>query len=232
MKHVEGGEQPEVLDRFHAELGLVDEIARQLARSLRARLDFDELRGAGREGLWDAALRYDAECDVPFRMFAICRVRGAMLDHLRRMAPIPRRAYQRLVVMEAAHLVSEGQAERSPSESTLSGDVAEEAIREHLLAMLTAEAMRLVSVGSLADMEDGILDPEEAYEREELAADIRAEVEHLAPEQATVIRRYYFDEHGLGRIAADMNVSKSWVSRLHTRAITLLSFRLRARKIG
>lgn len=229
MERVPVSDPPEVLERFHGDLDLVEIIARQLMRSLRGPADFDDLVSAGREGLWEAARRYDQGAGVPFRSFANLRVRGAMLDHLRRMSTLPRRAYERLVAMEAAHLVSEGQAERSLAETAppMSPAEAEKAIDEHLLAMLTAAAVRMVGASAHAETEEATSNPERAYEKAELRAAIRAEVDRLSPEEAEIVRRFYFEEHGLGAIAEDLDVSKSWASRIHTRAINRLSVRLR-----
>lgn len=244
MQRLPPADSPEVLERFHAHLHVVDITAKQMIRALRWHADFDELVSAGREGLWEAARRYDPESSASFKGYAGYRVRGAMIDHLRRMAAVPRRAYERLVAAEAAHLVSQGLAERvlssdhSSSKGKLtersseptappSGGAAEDVVDEHLTSMLMAQAVRLVGEAGQADAEGTQVDPELAYERAEIQAAIRSEVQCLRPAQAEVIRRFYFERQDFGQIAAELNMSKSWVSRTHARALARLSVRLR-----
>lgn len=198
-----------------------------MIRALRWRVDLDELVSAGREGLWEAARRYDPDSSVPFKGFAGYRVRGAMIDHLRRTAAVPRRAYERLVAVEAAHLVSEGLAERRMSERAREPEVAAEAVvDDHLASMVLAQAVQLAA--GQTDIVEAQVTPEEAYEHAELRAAVRAAVGCLRPAQAEVIRRFYFERQDFGQIAGALNMSKSWVSRTHARAITRLSVRLRA----
>ena len=91
------------------QLDLVAIIARQLARELgvAARL-IEDLESAGREGLMSAAQRFDPERGVPFRRFANYRVRGAMIDHLRRHATLCRSAMARRREVNAGELTSKG----------------------------------------------------------------------------------------------------------------------------
>src|SRR5690554_4310891 len=115
MNLVCAGDSAEVLERFHSQLELVEIIARQVYRSIQWGIELDDLVSAGREGLLDAARRYDVEQQVPFRAYANFRVRGAVLDGVRRMSALSRRTYERLAALEAASLVSEGQAEQALS---------------------------------------------------------------------------------------------------------------------
>lgn len=232
MQRLHAADAPGVLERFHEHLYLVEVSAKQMIRALRWRVDLDELVSAGREGLWEAARRYDPDSSVPFKGFAGYRVRGAMIDHLRRTAAVPRRAYERLVAVEAAHLVSEGLAERRMSERRMSErarepEVAAEAVvDDHLASMVLAQAVQLAA--GQTDIVEAQVTPEEAYDHAELRAAVRAAVGCLRPAQAEVIRRFYFERQDFGQIAGALNMSKSWVSRTHARAITRLSVRLRA----
>ncbi len=236
MQRLHAADSPAVLERFHEHLYLVDISAKQMIRALRWRVDLEELVSAGREGLWEAARRYDPDSSVPFKGFAGYRVRGAMIDHVRRMAAVPRRAYERLAAVEAALLVSEGLSERRLSEPRMSEprmserarepEVAAEAVvDEHLASMVLAQAVQLAA--GQADIVEAQATPEEAYEHAELRAAVRVAVDCLRPAQAEVIRRFYFERQDFGQIAGALNMSKSWVSRTHARAITRLSVRLR-----
>jgi RNA polymerase sigma factor FliA len=232
MKRLAPADSEEVLALFHAELELVDIIARQLGRSIRSPIDMDDLLSAGREGLLDAARRYDPSFQVSFRSYANYRVRGAILDQIRQLAPLPRRTYARWAALEAASRVSAGLAEQvlgPDSEAQRSRGVAdpEDRLDQHLNAVTLAAALRVKADtlrGETAAAQPP--DPETAYERAELLTITLEALESLPVEEAQVIRRYYLEEHRLDAIAVDQGVSRSWVSRLHTKAITRLSARL------
>lgn len=226
---------PEVLQRFQGELDLVRIIAKQVSRSLGTSVEFDDLVSGGREGLLDAARKYDPARGIPFRAYANYRVRGAMLDTARRMAALPRRAYQRLVAMEAATLVSEGEAAAAFSTQSGSRDPGEveEKLADHMAAMATAAAMGLVAQPARSDdgeptAEAGTRSPEDQLEEAELIALARRILSEFPRDEAEIISRYYFDGQRMDDIALELGVSRPWVSRLHTRAMSRLTKRLRS----
>jgi len=92
---------PEVLQRFKSGLDLVAKISRQVTRTAGLSVSLEELDSCGREGLLDAARRFDASRRVPFRAYASYRIRGAMIDGVRQMMPLSRRMWQRLRSLEA-----------------------------------------------------------------------------------------------------------------------------------
>ena len=89
MPAVLAADSTEARERFHACLELVDIVARQIAKRLTFFVELDELLSSGREGLLDAARRYDPSRGVPFRAYANFRVQGAIYDGLRRTAGLP-----------------------------------------------------------------------------------------------------------------------------------------------
>jgi RNA polymerase sigma factor for flagellar operon FliA len=225
---------PEVLERFHAELDLVEIIARQVSRSIGSLVEYDDLLSAGREGLLNAARRFDASRGIPFRAYANFRVRGAIFDGVRQMATLPRRAYERLAALESASLFSEGDAERTfmdPVVSLEDGDV-EEALEEQLAAMATATAVGVVAEARRTDPsasgDAASANPEEAFSRAELFAHVKRVLDDLeSPHEATVIRLHYLEGMSMDAIGRELNIDKSWASRLHTRAMTRITKRLR-----
>lgn len=232
-------DSPEVLERFNSQLSLVKIIAGQVARTVGAHVEFDELMSGGREGLLDAARRYDPTRGIPFRMYANYRVRGAMVDGVRKMSALPRRAYERLAALEASSLVSEGEAEHAVANARAPQDAAaaEGALADHVAAMATAAAMGVLSRGvawqtgpsTSGAPAEAVSDsnPEEEFEKAELLALVRKSLGDLPREESELIKRHYFDGRALEDVAADLNMSGSWARRLHTRAMTRLTKRLR-----
>jgi RNA polymerase sigma factor for flagellar operon FliA len=230
-------DSPEILERFHAELDLVEIVARQVIRATASTVDIDDLLSAGREGLLAAARRFDPNQEAAFRTYADYRVRGAMLDEIRKMATLPRRAYARLAALEAASAYSEGDWQTNARAELGEGD-AERALDDHLAAMAAATAIAVVvdasrgDSGSKTSIAPGD-DPEQAFATAELVARVRREIEHLTEERELtadareIIQRHYFEGQSISQIARELNIDKSWASRQHSRAIARLAERLR-----
>ena len=188
----------------------------------------------GREGLLDAARRFDPERGVPFRSYANFRVKGAIVDGVRDMARLPRRIHARLQGLAAGSRYSEGALEdlAAPPPPGSSAADADLALSDHLAGMATAIAMGLVA--STAHGEEGEavgidrgLDPEEAAAQNELSALVRETIAGLPQEEAELVRRHYLEGERFDHVARDLGLSKSWASRLHTRAMSRLTKRLR-----
>ncbi|GMV14250.1 MAG: RNA polymerase sigma factor [Polyangiaceae bacterium] len=225
---------PEVLARFQAELELVEIVARQVAKSVGPHAELGDLMSFGREGLLDAARRFDPERGVPFRSYANFRVKGAIVDGVRDMARLPRRIHARLQGLAAGSRYSEGALEdlAAPPPPGSSAADADLALSDHLAGMATAIAMGLVA--STAHGEEGEavgvdrgLDPEEAAAQNELSALVRETIAGLPQEEAELVRRHYLEGERFDHVARDLGLSKSWASRLHTRAMSRLTKRLR-----
>lgn len=224
---------PEVLGRFNNALDLVAKLARQMKRTLGPNISVDELDSCGREGLLDAARRFDVTKRVPFRAYASLRIRGAMIDGVRQMMPLPRRTWQRLRALEGVDRVTESLSEdmygTAPPPTTQSAD---ERLAEHMAAMATAFAAGLLAERAPNDFGEliGAHDesPESLLERRELRECFERAIEELPSHEETLIRRHYLEGERFDHVAASLGLSKSWASRLHHRAIDRLAKRLRA----
>jgi RNA polymerase sigma factor for flagellar operon FliA len=225
---------PEVLQRFEATLDLADVIARQIRRALGDRAALEDLVSFGQQGLLEAARRYDPERGVPFRAYANYRVRGAIIDGVRASSHLPRRMHERLRGLEAAVSYSEGAVEdlHAPAAAAVGPAEAERALADHLAAMATAMAMGMIAPaahgesGAPTTVEQAD-SPEESVARAELIALVREQIDELPSAEAELIRRHYLEGDRFDLVARDLGLSKSWASRLHTRAIGRLSKRLR-----
>lgn len=221
------------LERFNAELELVDILARQIGRTLGRGVDLDDLLGYGREGLLDAARRFDESRGVPFRAYANYRVRGAIIDGVRAMSRLPRRTYERLNALAAANQYADGAVEDAlapPPPGAQPAD-AERALDEHLAGMATAMALGLIHPTARGEEGEhvgvGGMDPEQVVAEAELLGAVRDAIGDLPKEEAELVRRHYLEGERFDHVAAELGLSKSWASRLHTRAIARLSKRLR-----
>jgi RNA polymerase sigma factor for flagellar operon FliA len=214
-------------------MDLVDLIARQLAREVGRLVELDDLRSMGHQGLLEASRRFDETKGASFRRFANYRVRGAMIDGIRKGAPLPRRVHARLRSLEASLLVSESAAEDTPPGSMLDARASDQKLTDHLADMATAMAMGLLAVPAVGDEgEPSALDtrqtPEEALQEAELRQLMLSALDDLPEDERALVRRHYLEGERFDHVAASLGLSKSWGSRLHTRAIARLTKRLRA----
>lgn len=202
-------------------------------RSSGIRTDPDELRAFGHQGLVEAAQRFDPAEGEDFRRFAYFRVRGSMLDGLRKMGDWSRRGYERISLLRAAGAASEDGLADSEDTKRLSARDADERLKKHMASMVTA-----MSAGVFADhtlQKDGeVVALDRSSSAEELIADkqmcnlVRDAMAALPPPEDEVIARFYVGGERMETIAEDMGRSKSWVSRVHTRALKRLGARLRS----
>jgi len=224
-------ELPEAMARFHQELDLVDLIARQLTKSMGRAVEFDDLLSAGREGLLDAARRFDPARGIPFRAYANVRIRGAMIDGVRRMSALPRRAHERLAALDAANQLDEGGLEVTFGRPTMTPGEAEAAFAEQLA--LVATGCALSDVAQFEGKAHRALEvdhdtPEEQLARAELLACVEQVLAGFQEErEAKVIRLVYFEGMTIEAVAHEMDLDRSWASRLHTRGMDRLIKRMR-----
>jgi RNA polymerase sigma factor for flagellar operon FliA len=220
--------------RFNEGLASVKPIALRLRRTLGRAAEMDDLISYGQGGLLDAARRYDPSRGVPFRAFANFRIRGAMLDGIRQLSHLPRRVHERLKAFENASLFSEGALEdmnATPPPGQTPAD-RERRLVEHLAGMATAIATGLISEAATDDqgaataMASSQLSPEEHSSRQQLLHMVERAIDTLPEQEAVLIRRHYLEGERFDQVAAELGLSKSWASRLHTRAIGRLTKRL------
>jgi RNA polymerase sigma factor for flagellar operon FliA len=228
----------EALDRFHDALPFVESIAKTFIRKLDSRHQLDELVGAGREGLLEAVRRFDPFRGASFKGYAYLRIRGEIVAHLRR-TQLSRRAYEkttaRLVLgCEVVHHLGAAEFEvANGTRHAVGSEVAAEATLDDALSRYaTAAALAVVSTSATEDAlvreEAALRTPEFEYEKRELVALLKDEVDRLPCDEATVVKGLYFQQLGLTQVATQMECDKSWASRLHRRAVERLTKRMRA----
>ena len=178
---------------------MVHGLANRLRRELSQRGDLDDLIAFGFGGLLEARHRFDPGRGVRFQTFAYHRVRGAMLDGVRKMSQLPRRAHERL---QAA-------AEPTPTAAPTALDRA-------------FTRMSALSAGTVLQGRFGDESPEEVLLKNESVTRLLQELPSLSPRQRVLVRGFYFDGRSIDAMAQELGISKSWASRLHTNALRAL----------
>ena len=208
-------------DRFIEEHeALVRSVARKLKAQFELTAELDDLVAAGFAGLWEARSRYDAARGVQFSTFAYYRVRGAILDHARKSSHLSRRAYERIRQAEDADAIAEGVAEARAADPASRGDKARTTqALDDTIARLTS-SFALSCLGQ--DEAEPPASPEAGLLEREAAERLRRAVEALPERERALVEGHYFHGRRFDEVAAELGVSKSWASRIHTKALDLL----------
>ncbi len=195
--------------------------------------DRDEMEAYGRQGLVEAAQRFDAALGADFRRFAYFRVRGSVLDGMRKMGPWGRRGYERVQLLRAAGEASVAHASEMTDAETLKASDADQMLKRHMAQMAAAMAAgifadhTIMGDGEVVALDDG-QSAEDLLADKEMSSVVREAIAELPPPEDEVVRRFYVDGEKMDLIAVDLGKSKSWVSRVHTKALKRLGARLRS----
>lgn len=214
-------------DRLISEhLDVARRIALRVARRVPDWLTADDLIGAGMVGLAEAATRYDASRGEPFIAFAEKRIRGAVLDELRRGDIMPRRVRHKAREVGETIRALEQKLGRAPTDEEVAGelDVDVEEYRENL-SQLTHVA--IVDLQTPAQLPEAHRAPEEwapdlAAERSEMVTRVREGLEQLRERDALILSLYYDEGLTYREIGEVLSITESRVCQLHGRAIARL----------
>jgi RNA polymerase sigma factor for flagellar operon FliA len=226
-------DHPEVLRRVNEGIPLVIKAATKVRRSLTDNLEIDDLQSMGREGLLEGARTYDAERGVPFGAWAYLKIRGAILDGLRRQADLPRAIYAKIRAFEAANQTREGQIEDEVAAASETAEAADERIASTTATIAMAMATAFLSGKTGADNtpDPDATSPEDEAIRSSLVRRVRESIDRLPENERTMLTRVYFDDQALDETAKQLGLSKSWGSRLHARALEAVARDLKIKKI-
>jgi RNA polymerase sigma factor FliA len=219
-------------------LGLVYHVAKQLTRARANDVELDDLVSAGTLGLIDAFEHFDTSRGLAFSTFAAPRIRGAILDELRRVDRVPRSVRRKTRQIESASNSLAISLGREPGHAELAEGLGIDI--ETLWRWQTErEATQVVSMdGSRNSGEDqfngewiagstgGEID--DAITAGQEAAHLRDALLDLPEQERTVLSLYYFEELKLNDIARILSVSESRVSQIRSKATQRLRRHLAA----
>ncbi len=217
--------------RIVAGIPFVEALARRMASSMPNSIDIGDLVQDGVLGLIDAANRFDEERGIKFETFAERRVRGAMIDALRKDA-WPRGVRRQRRELDAAREALRRELGHEPSMADLAARVGsdEKRLSRTIVRINTIEATSPLATGEHMDESSlpTVLVPSEpdsphvAYEKAETKDRVRTAIQSLPWRERKVIGLYYYGEVTMKEIGAEIGVNESRVSQLHARAIRRL----------
>jgi RNA polymerase sigma factor for flagellar operon FliA len=227
-------------DDVLALLPMVNKIARRAAIYLRPPLSFDDLVSAGTIGLLKAARDYDASHQAEFKTYAYIRVKGAVLDELRRASLLPSNVSRQ--IREAMEISREiiDRTGMPPTDEELAQrlNVSVEDVRS---LYESARAQHFVSINGSAGEGPALGDvlaaadtsrPDSAFERVELLEQLTAAMQELDERRLQIIVLYYHQHLTMQQIAEVLEITESRVSQLHASALFTLSVKLEQWKYG
>ena len=196
-------------------LDLVDRALAGIAPRLPAHVDRDDLASAGREALVNATLRFDGPT-TEARAFCFVRVRGAMLDELRRLDPLARRRRERVravsrIEHELTHTLGRDPLTVEIAEAL---DFSTAEVRAAQADLAAEEAGTPVLDENLADPESPC--PADHAERGDLLSKIFDALCRLPDRQAHAVRRYHIEDATLDVIGSELGVSRERARQLRT----------------
>lgn len=207
---------------------LVKVVAGRLSMYLGYNVEYDDLVGYGIFGLIDAIDKYDASKDVKFETYASLRIRGSILDHIRKMDWIPRTVRQRQKKLDEAVKRIEMRTGKNASEEEIAKEMG---ISEEELIVWQSQ-LKITNIVSLNEyVEQGtepvmdarnnshFIQPEEKIQENELKKVLKDTLEFLTEKERKVIELYYYEELTLKEISKVLSVSESRISQLHTKAL-------------
>ncbi len=208
---------------------LVKLVAGRLSMYLGHNVEYDDLVSYGIFGLIDAIDKFDADKNVKFETYASLRIRGSILDQIRKMDWIPRTVRQRQRKLDEAVKQIEAQTGRNASDDEIA-QVLGISPDELLNWQSQLKVSNLVSMTEFEEngtepamdttYNSHFTQPEEVVEKEELKKTLVEALDALTEKERRVIELYYYEEMTLKEISKILEVSESRVSQLHTKSLT------------
>ena len=207
---------------------LVKSGAGRLSMYLGGNVEYEDLVSYGVFGLIDAIDKFDTNKDVKFETYASLRIRGSILDQIRKMDWIPRTVRQRQRKIDEAIKSLEARTGKTPTDEMLAEELGVSG--EELLSWQSQ--LKVTNVVSLNEfVESGnepVMDakgnfrfaqPEEVIAETELKRMLKDAMQLLTEKEQKVILLYYYEDLTLKEISRVLEVSESRISQLHTKAL-------------
>ena len=220
---------PEIREKIILEYApLVKLVAGRLSMYLGYNVEYDDLVGYGIFGLIDAIDKYDNMKAVKFETYASLRIRGAILDQIRKMDWIPRTIRQKQKKIDAAIKEIETREGRAATDEEIAKSlgISDEEYNSWQSQMKITGVVSLdefMESGTEAPAQQNIQQrfdtPEEVIEKEEMKKVLEQALELLTEKEKKVILLYYYEDLTLKEISNVLEVSESRISQLHTRAL-------------
>ncbi|KPU28192.1 RNA polymerase sigma factor WhiG [Caloranaerobacter sp. TR13] len=211
---------------------LVKIVAGRLYNYYNGNIEFDDLLSYGVFGLIDAIEKFDINRGLKFETYAQIRIRGAIIDNLRKLDWIPRSLRKKAKALE--EVVRE--LENNLGRTVTYKDVAKKLNIDQKEVEELFKEISIYNIVSLEDIfasgndivfRDSYDTPEGQFEKKEIKSIIRETIDKLPEKEKLVISLYYYDELTYKEISEILGVSQSRISQLHSKALTSIKSKLK-----
>lgn len=214
---------------------LVKLVAGRMSMYLGYTVEYEDLCSYGIFGLIDAIDKYDCTKNVKFETYASLRIRGAILDQIRKMDWIPRSLRQKQKKIDAAMSKIESATGRIATDEELAAELGI-SMSEYASWQEQAKVANVISLDEFSESGAEIKSdyagqshydqPDDVIEKKELKEMIVQALQSLTEKERSVVVLYYYEDMTLKEISQVLEVSESRVSQLHTRSMQKLKEKL------
>ena len=212
---------------------LIKYVAGKLIIHIGHHVEFDDLLSYGIFGLIDAIDKFDVKKGAKFETYASLRIKGAIIDSIRKLDWVPRTLRQKNKELDKLFSELEAELGREPTDEEL-------AKKLDIPVSEVGNLLKNSSVASLISLDDyldqnheikGIVNdnnenPANIYEKEELHKLLTDSIDKLTEKEKRVITLYYFEDLTLKEISLIMGVSESRISQIHSKSVLRLQAKL------
>ncbi|MBU0960434.1 MAG: FliA/WhiG family RNA polymerase sigma factor [Proteobacteria bacterium] len=215
-------------------LTLVDIIVGRMVTQVPSFMNRDDMRSAGMMGLIDAANKFQPDKKILFKTFAEYRIRGAILDDMRKLDWFSRSLREKQNNLSRTMADLEKKLGRCPEEEEMAREL-EVTLEEYQTLLGQVSHLGCVSLNETLDhsdqgrsFQDALMDtridssPVNRLEQHELTKIIAGILEELSEKERLVISLYYYEELTQKEIAEVLEVSEGRISQLHSQALLKL----------
>jgi len=209
---------------------LVKYIASRIMVGRNTYIEYEDLVSYGLIGLMDAITKFNPERGIKFSSYASIRIKGSMIDEIRKARPISKGAMDKLAKYNESVERLQTTLQREPTVDEIAVDI-DTSIAEVMEVEGYINFMSIVSLESILFSEDdeftvmGIIEdknspsPHDTFEEKEKVEILAKSIEKLKEKDRIVLNLYYYEGLTLKEIGNVLNVSESRVCQLHSRAI-------------
>jgi RNA polymerase sigma factor for flagellar operon FliA len=214
---------------------LVKRIAHHMMMRMPASVQVDDLIQAGMVGLIEAAQKYDASRGASFETYAGIRIRGSIVDEMRRGDWVPRSVHRNARRVSDAISTVEGRMGRDANDQEIAQELGVELNDYHAMLSDTASSRLFSYEESFGDDDKSHISdtarvpfttPHEGFQKDSLKQSLAQAITQLPERERLVLALYYDEELNLKEIGQIIGVSESRVSQIHSQAAARLRTRM------
>jgi RNA polymerase sigma factor for flagellar operon FliA len=218
-------------------IGLVKIVAGRMYNFYGSKIEYEDLVGFGVMGLIDSIERFDISKNIKFETYAQIRIKGTIIDNIRKLDWIPRTLRKKSKDIQNGMISLENRLGRTPTKEELSDFLC---ISVDELESILADTTNF-NIASLEDLlvnkgeyyinnDKDINTPEDIFEKKEIIETLGRIIDELKDNEKIVISLYYYEELTYKEIGHIMELSESRISQIHSKAI--LNIKNKLKKLG